>query len=451
MRSLTIWLLMRCTGLSTGLISFAYWVCSTALAGPALPPSVLILDQSASLRPWSTAIIKAIQSTMNSNSVVPISYYVEHLDLFAFSSPSYSDILGNYFRDKYSDKRIGVILSVGPDALDLTLKLRAAVWPDVPIVFSGVDEEAVPHQLPPNTTGIAIRRAFATMVGAAQMIVPNLRRLALVGDRLDQKVYDRRFVDEISTFSANFEIIDLLGLSVSEVRQRVAVLPLDTAIFYLGINSDRDRRYLSAVEALPLIAGAANRPVIMDAETGIGLGSIGGLLRTPDQVGRETGRLTIRILNGENTSDIPITIGSPLKPIFDWRQLKRWGVMESNLPPESEIRFRDLTAWEQYRWQIIVIAGALLVQTFLIVGLFYERRRRRDAEETSRQRMSELAHINRSATARDYSTRRPVARQRLAFQKSGILPTADTSLCRFGIAVIPPGCRRFRPLPVLPS
>jgi hypothetical protein len=265
---------MRCTGLSTGLISclLAYWVCSTALAGPSLPSSVLILDQSASLRPWSTAIIKAIQSTMNSNSVMPISYYVEHLDLFAFSSPRYADALANYFRDKYSDKPIGAILSIGPDALDLTLKLRAAVWPAVPIVFSGVDEEAVPHQLPPSTTGVVIRRAFATMVGAAQMIVPNLRRLALVGDRLDQNVYDRRFVDEISTFSANFEIIDLLGLSVSEVRQRVTALPLDAAIFYLGINADRDRRYLSAVEALPLIAGAANRPVIMDAETGIGLG-----------------------------------------------------------------------------------------------------------------------------------------------------------------------------------
>jgi hypothetical protein len=31
------------------------------------------------------------------------------------------------------------------------------------------------------------------------------------------------------------------------------------------------------------------------------------------------------------------------------------------------------------------------------------------------------------------------------------MPTADTNLCPFGIAVIPLGCRRFRPLPVLPS
>ena len=39
----------------------------------------------------------------------------------------------------------------------------------------------------------------------------------------------------------------------------------------------------------------------------------------------------------------------------------------------------------------------------LISGLFYERRRQFCAETTSRQRMSELAHMNRSATAGELS------------------------------------------------
>jgi C4-dicarboxylate-specific signal transduction histidine kinase len=92
-------------------------------------------------------------------------------------------------------------------------------------------------------------------------------------------------------------------------------------------------------------------------------------------------------------------VGNPLKPIFDWRQLQRWGVRESRLPPENEIRFRDPSAWEQYHWQIVAIAAALLVQMSLILGLFYERRRRRFAEVESRRHLSELAHINRTATA----------------------------------------------------
>jgi hypothetical protein len=46
--------------------------------------------------------------------------------------------------------------------------------------------------------------------------------------------------------------------------------------------------------------------------------------------------------------------------------------------------------FEQYRWQIVTIATALFVQMLLIVGLFIERHRRRYAEATSRQHISEL-------------------------------------------------------------
>jgi signal transduction histidine kinase len=385
--------------LRVGISSFPLAI-STALAAPPLPLSVLVLDQSASLRPWSTAIIKAIQSSMSSHSAKPISYYVEHLDLFDFYNPRYEDNLRNHFSDKYLDKPIGLILTIGPDALDLAVKLRGAVWPAVPIAFTAVDEQALPkNPLPPRTTGIVIRRSLAAMVKAAQAIVPNLKRLALVGDRFEQHVYDRRFAEELPDVSIDFQIIDLLGLPVREVRQRVAAMPADSVILYFGINADQDVRYTSAVEVLPLIAAAANRPIIVDAETEIGLGAVGGFLRTPDQIGRDAARLAMRILNGEDASDIPITVGNPLKPIFDWRQLQRWGVGESRLPPENEIRFRDPTAWERYHWQILAIAAALLVQMSLIVGLFYERSRRRFAEVDSRRHLSELAHINRTATA----------------------------------------------------
>jgi signal transduction histidine kinase len=386
-------------GLRAGMSSYLLAI-STALANPPLPLSVLVLDQSASLRPWSTAIIKALQTTTSGSSAKAISYYVEHLDLYEFYSPRYEDNLRNHFSDKYRDKSIGLILSIGPDALDLALKLRAAVWPAVPVAFTAVDEEAVSkNRLPPRTTGIVIRRTLGTMVKAAQAVVPNLKRLALVGDRFEQHVYDRRFAEELPVVSKDFEIIELLGLPVREVRQRVAALPDDSGILYFGINADQEARYTSAVEVLPLIAEAANRPIIVDAETEIGLGPIGGFLRIPDQVGRDAGRLAMRILDGEDASDIPITAGSPLKAIFDWRQLQRWGVGVSRLPPGNEIRFREPTAWERYRWQIVTIAAALLVQMSLIVGLFYERGRRRFAEVESRRRLSELAHMNRTATA----------------------------------------------------
>src|SRR5262249_54613957 len=86
-----------------------------------------------------------------------------------------------------------------------------------------------------------------------------------------------------------------------------------------------------------------------------------------------------------------------LRPVFDWRQLQRWGISENRLPVGSEIRFRSPTAWEQYHWQIMLISAALVLQSLLIARLFYEHRRRRQAEVEASRRMAELAHMNRSA------------------------------------------------------
>jgi signal transduction histidine kinase len=78
--------------------------------------------------------------------------------------------------------------------------------------------------------------------------------------------------------------------------------------------------------------------------------------------------------------------------------MERWGVSEANLPAGSDIRFREPSAWDRYRWEIVAIAAVMLLQAALIIGLLYQRRRRRAAEVDARQRIAELAHMNRQAT-----------------------------------------------------
>src|SRR5262249_54081540 len=67
------------------------------------------------------------------------------------------------------------------------------------------------------------------------------------------------------------------------------------------------------------------------------------------------------------------------------------------------VRFRQPTVWETYRWQIALLAAAILVQAAMITVLLYEHRRRRVAELAARTSMSELMHMNRIATAGELS------------------------------------------------
>jgi ABC-type uncharacterized transport system substrate-binding protein len=196
-------------------------------------------------------------------------------------------------------------------------------------VFAAVDEQAATRGLPPGVTGAAMEMMLANMMKAARIIVPDLKRFAIVGDRFEEQILLSSFRRRASKpdFAQDLEFIDLMGLPVNEVRRRVAMLPNDSVIFYIGMTSYREGTY-AAAEVLPLITEVANRPIIVDVETLFGSGAIGGYILAPDRLGQDAGRHVLRILNGEKVSDIPVTTGHTLTPIFDWRQLQRWKVTE---------------------------------------------------------------------------------------------------------------------------
>ncbi len=90
----------------------------------------------------------------------------------------------------------------------------------------------------------------------------------------------------------------------------------------------------------------------------------------------------LRILAGERPSDIaPQTVESV--PMFDWRAVERWNISESSVPQGSIVRYREPTAWEQYKWQIVGIGIFTVFQTLLIGWLLFLRERRKKAESES--------------------------------------------------------------------
>jgi signal transduction histidine kinase len=155
--------------------------------------------------------------------------------------------------------------------------------------------------------------------------------------------------------------------------------------------------------ALRRLHSVANAPIFSYDESFFGNEIVGGPLLSVLEGSRKTADVAIRILGGEKPGNIKVLPIGFATPKFDWREMQRWGISESRLPPGSEILFREPTAWERYRWQIVVTAIVVLLQTALIVGLLNEHRRRTVAEVESRQRMGELAHLNRQATAGELS------------------------------------------------
>ena len=195
----------------------------------------------------------------------------------------------------------------------------------------------------------------------------------------------------------------LNDLTFEEILTHAATLPPHSAILFNTLLSDARGAAYSDYEVVSKLHAVAKAPIFTFDDFDFGHGIVGGPAPSMQELSGYYASVAIRILRGEALGGLSMPGIVTGQPKFDWREMQRWGISESRLPAGGEILFRPPTAWEQYRWKIVMIAGALLAQLLLIVGLLYERRRRRYAEVESRRRFSELAHINRSATAGELS------------------------------------------------
>ncbi len=201
---------------------------------------------------------------------------------------------------------IGIITAFGSAALELVLRLRPRLWPEAPVIFSVVDQGVADTlALPPKVIGATVKPPLSDAAAVARTIVPGLKRVAVVGDPPERQFIRRNVQAQLDALAADLELIDLTRLRMAELKQRVASLPSDAAILYIGLTLDGANVSYTSHEALTVLAGVANRPIVVQAETHLGTGAVGGIVASPASMGHEAARLASRVLNGEDPSGIP--------------------------------------------------------------------------------------------------------------------------------------------------
>jgi signal transduction histidine kinase len=382
--------------------------CLTAMvpaAAAPLPKSVLVLHQWDENLLWYGEFIYEFSATLRANSPEPIAIFAEHLDLGRFKGASQQETLHSYIRQKYAEREIGVVISVGPSALPFAVAVRAEMWPEASLVFAAATDTAVAGlNLAAEMTGSIVELSAQEMIGTARALVPNLEHVVLLGDSWDDKDIHHDIKRDLPAAAGGIEVIDLTGLALPEVRRRVAVLPERSVILYTPIFVDGAGNTYLPGDALASIAEVANRPIMVYGETEVSDGAVGGIVIRSDLIGTDAAERVLRIFRGESASNIPLARAQLTTPMFDWGQLQRWRISPDRLPPGSEFRSRPESLWDQYQGYVSVAALAIVVQAALIAGFLRERRRRAGAEMEARRHFAEVAHLNRSASVGVLST-----------------------------------------------
>jgi PAS domain S-box-containing protein len=214
---------------------------------------------------------------------------------------------------------------------------------------------------------------------------PRARRVVVV---TGASTFDRQWEavarDKLVPFQDRLEVTYLAGRPLAETLSQVGRLPRDTIVLFLTFLEDGAGEKFISREVAERVASAASAPVYSVYDTYLGRGIVGGYVATFDAMGAEAARIALRILAGEAPESVPPSSAGATSFTVDWRQLRRWGLSEAGLPPDTVVRFKETSFWDRYRRQALVAIAVVLVQSVLIVGLWLQVRRRRRAETSLR-------------------------------------------------------------------
>jgi signal transduction histidine kinase len=360
---------------------------------------VLLFDERVEL-PGLSLLDAEFVRALQANSTDPIEVYREPMDLSRFGSDTYKSSLRDFLRTKYADKKIDVAVALMFPAFDFLSKYNNLIFPGTPIVFCGLDRKQLGNRpLPPNWYGVLVKREFAPTLDIVLRIHPKTREIVVVSGTSE---FDNAILaeaqNEFRAYESRVAFTYLYDSPFQSLLPILSRLPSDNIVLFTTLFQDGEGKPFVPHEAVERISAAASVPVYGFADQYLGRGIVGGSLYSFVSHGADTAKLVLLILSGrapsQAVSEVPRN-----KIMFDWRQMQRWGVSERGLPPDAEILFREPSLWRAYGWQIALILGVIVLQAVLISRLLYEQRLRRYAEVQSRQRMSELARVNRFSTA----------------------------------------------------
>ncbi len=335
---------------------------------------MLILTEEDVSWPIFRLMDENLRSTLRDGLGGGVQIFSEHLDVAHFPEHAIQAEQRTWIKKKYANSGLDLVICVGEVPTDL--------FPGVPLVFVSDDPlRKAPISAPPGTrvASVWVSLDAQKTLEIARRFQPLAHRIVVIGD--DSSSNDTilgRLRMEISTTASDMQAIYLTNLSVAEIREKVSELGADSIVLFVAVTHDEHGHPLISADVISEIAAASGAPVYTIFDTHLGTGAVGGYVTSFAEVGKAGGQLGLRILAGEHPPDITV----PNVYMFDWRQLQRWKISESALPPNSVVLNRKPSPWESYKDYILVVLLLFAGQMLLIIGLLRQRAKKKRAQQS---------------------------------------------------------------------
>jgi signal transduction histidine kinase len=327
----------------------------------------------------------------------PVSIVTEYLDIGRTNNEEYGRSIVEMYNQKYNDDGIDLIIAVGPGILPFLKKEGLKMLKNSPLILVDIyTSQADSVNNASQVIGLPIylkynyfNKSFNTICE----LFPDRRSIYCVnGNGGLDNYYKSILKDTQDSYSGAHKFIDITDISIDSALRKISQLPEESIVVIVSYSEDINGLPFTTPEAANLIAKISKVPFFIlgsDSFPKDG-GAIGGYVINYMNVGREFGKAANQIIRGTDPKSIEVNLPSFYQYIFDWRELKKWDLLDSKaIPGQSTYLNKPHIFIYDYIWYIIGAIAFMAFQTLIIIYLIRTRR----IQKKVRQQMQENQDI----------------------------------------------------------
>ena len=346
---------------------------------------VLIINSYHKGYQWTDNTLAGIESVLKDGKS-NIELHVEFMDSKRVVDKNHFYRLFLYYRSKFDQVKFNLIIVSDNDAFNFVLRYRDTLFPNIPVVFCGVNAlNEMLQQKVPLLTGVVEDYDIKATLEVALKLHPQTKEIIAVSNGTPVGAAKKQlFNDALASIGKNLKGTIIDDPILSDFERLIKERSKDCIVLLLGSFKDKSGTTLPVEESTPILA-RYDVPLYGVLEYYLGYGIIGGKLISGYHQGTLAAQMGLKILQGEPVDRVPIERKSPNLYMFDYTQMVKFGINQGGLPEGSVVINKPKTQPKQNNinntmvWAAIAVFVCLGIIVVLITLIF---RSRRSAEES---------------------------------------------------------------------
>lgn len=290
------------------------------------------------------------------------------------------------------------ILVSDDNATTFVMDHKEVLFPDIPIVFFGVNTRAnaIQYASDPMVTGVIEKVSMEETIQLALDLNEHADTIIALSDATPSGQADLfTFYEYEDTFSDyTMTHLSLADMTLAEFHSNIAEINEQAVIILLAALRDGDGNSYDFNTSIEMILQQTNQPIYHLYEHGIGSGLLGGKIVSHYVQAEIAANIILEVVNGTDIATISIIDQSPNVYMIDQQVFNEHGFDEDRLPPETILINANVSFFEEHRG-IIIPAIILIIGQSLVIGLLlWSVKEASKAKHEALDRQDELKHLS---------------------------------------------------------